>query len=128
MPEWSTYKKMAQERGALALELYVVESLPASDENILKSVLPRHLEYQKELEARGELFLAGPLSDDTGQYMQGGGLIIYRCESLEHARKLAEGDPMHRENARTFILRRWLVNEGSPMFSTQLSTQSVKFS
>lgn len=126
MPAWNTYKKMAQERGALALELYVVESIADADEDTLKSVLPRHLDYQQELEARGELFLAGPLSDVTGQYMQGCGLIIYRCDSFEHALKLAEGDPMHSEKARTFTLRRWLVNEGSLQFSTKLSSQSVK--
>lgn len=128
MPEWSTYKASAQERGALALELYAVESTPVADEQTLKSVLPEHLDYQRKLETAGKLFLAGPLSDDTGAFMQGSGLIIYRCSSLEEANELAEGDPMHAKKARSFRLRRWLVNEGSPAISTALSSQSVKLS
>jgi len=128
MPQWSAYKQSAQERGALAFELYVVESTPVADEAALKAVLPQHLDYQKQLESTGSLFLAGPLSDDSGELMQGSGLMIYRCESLEQAKTLADSDPMHQQNARTYRLRRWLVNEGSPRLSTALSSQSVSLS
>ena len=125
MPEWSVYKASAKERGALALELFAVESTPIADEAKLKEILPRHLAYQKRLELECKLFLAGPLSDDSGKLMQGSGLIIYRCESHEEALTLAGNDPMHAENARSFRLRRWLINEGSPKLSTALSSQSV---
>lgn len=128
MPDWTTYKESAKDRGALALELYAVESTPIADEQALKSALPAHLDYQRMLEAAGKLFLAGPLSDDTGALMEGSGLIIYRCDSLEEANALAENDPMHANNARKFRLRRWLVNEGSPQLSTALSSQSVTLS
>jgi len=128
MPEWSTYKASAKERGALALELFAVESTPIADEQRLKSVLAEHLDYQRELEAAGKLFLAGPLSDDSGDFMQGSGLIIYRCNSLAEATQLAENDPMHAKKARSFRLRRWLINEGSPTISTALSSQSVTLS
>ncbi|MFK7994511.1 MAG: YciI family protein [Granulosicoccus sp.] len=128
MPDWSTYKASAKQRGALALELYVTESTPISDELALKTILPEHLEYQRKLETEGKLFLAGPLSDDTGTLMEGSGLVIYRCGSLEEARVLAENDPMHAKNVRKYRLRRWLINEGSPQFSTALSSQSVKLS
>ncbi len=128
MPDWNAYKSHAKERGALALELFAVESTPVADEQKLKAVLPRHLEYQKELEAAGKLFLAGPLSDDTGSLMQGSGLVIYRCESWDEAVALADKDPMHSENVRSYRLRRWLVNEGSLQFSATLSSQSVAVS
>ncbi len=128
MPDWNAYKSHAKERGALALELFAVESTPIADEETLKAVLPRHLAYQKALEAAGKLFLAGPLSDDTGTLMQASGLVIYRCESWDEAVALANEDPMHVENVRSYRLRRWLVNEGSLQFSAALSTQSVSVS
>ncbi|MEM9351162.1 MAG: YciI family protein, partial [Pseudomonadota bacterium] len=53
---------------------------------------------------------------------QGIGLIIYRADSLEAARALADGDPMHKTGARSYILRRWMINEGSLTLSVGLST------
>lgn len=123
MPSWDDYKKTAKSRGALALELYAVESTPAGDPELVKAALPDHLAYQKEMEAKGSLVLAGPLSDDTGEAMQGVGLIIYRAETFEQARSYAEADPMHKRGARAFKLRRWLVNEGSLNVTLSLSDQ-----
>lgn len=125
MPAWSDYKAEATARGALAHELYMVLSTPAGDPAQVKETLPAHLAYQAEQEAAGALFLAGPASDETGEMMEGTGLIIYRAASLEDARKIAEADPMHAAGARTFVLRRWLVNEGSLTLSVKLSAQSV---
>jgi hypothetical protein len=125
MPKWEVYKAHAKERGALALELYAVESVPAGTPDAVKENLPAHLAYQAELEEAGKLALAGPMSDLSGDMMEGTGLIIYRAESLEEARLLAEDDPMHASGARSFTLRRWLVNEGSLQLSVGLSTKAV---
>lgn len=125
MPKWSEYKQIAQERGSLALELYMVHSTPAAAPPEMQKLLPDHLAYQGEMEAQGSLVMAGPLSDETGEEMQGSGLIIYRADSLETARKIAEQDPMHAKGGRTFTIRRWLVNEGSLTISVQLSHQKV---
>lgn len=127
MPAWEDYKSEAASRGALAFELYVVHSIPAAAPEEIKKNLPDHLAYQADQEAAGALFLAGPLSDETGAEMQGMGQIIYRAPSLEAARTLAENDPMHRSGARTFTLRRWLVNEGALQLNVSLAGQSVKF-
>lgn len=125
MPAWDEYKAEAKSRGALAFELYAVQSIPAGDPATVKANLPDHLAYQGEQERQGTLFLAGPMSDETGGEMQGMGLIIYRAASLEAAQALAENDPMHKSGARTFTLRRWLVNEGSMTLSVGLSSQRV---
>lgn len=125
MSSWNEYKETAKSRGALAFELFVVETTLATTPQDMQATLPAHLAYQKEQEAFGKLFLAGPLSDTSGENMSGGGLIIYRAASMEEARSLAENDPMHAEGKRTFTLRKWLVNEGSPSFSTALSDQRV---
>ena len=128
MPAWNEYKAIAKERGALAFELYIVETTPIAAPEALQQTLPAHLAYQKQLEHEGKLFLAGPTSDMTGERMEGTGLIIYRANSLEEADALAKGDPMHSQNIRSYTIRKWLVNEGSPRLETSLSSQSVIFS
>lgn len=122
MVAWTDYKAQAVARGALALELYAAQSTPAAAPDVVKANLPAHLAYQADLERAGHLAFAGPLSDETGDEMQGMGLIIYRAESLEAARALAEADPMHKSGARSFVLRRWMINEGSLTLTVGLST------
>lgn len=128
MVAWTEYKDGAKSRGALALELYAVVSTPAKPPEDLKAHLPDHLAYQAKLESEGALALAGPMSDESGENMQGQGLIIYRAESLEAARALAENDPMHKSGGRSFTLRRWMINEGSLNLSVGLSTHKVSLS
>ncbi|MEM9604605.1 MAG: YciI family protein [Pseudomonadota bacterium] len=125
MPSWNEYKAEATARGALALELYVVQSVPAGEPEAVRANLPDHLAYQASLEASGVLVMAGPVSDETGELMQGAGQIIYRADSLEAARGHAEADPMHASGARRYTLRRWLVNEGALTVSVKLSAQQV---
>lgn len=125
MPNFETYKEIAQARGALALELYVVVSTPVEGGASVPDTLPEHLEYQAELERSTRLVMAGPLSDLTGQSIEGAGLIIYRATSMADARAIAAADPMHSKGARQFELRKWLVNEGSLTVSVGLSTGST---
>lgn len=125
MVAWADYKADAKSRGALALELYVATSTPAGKPEDVKASLPAHLAYQAELERAGALAFAGPMSDESGEHMQGMGMIVYRAESLEAARVLAENDPMHLSGARSFVLRRWMINEGSLNLSVGLSTNHV---
>lgn len=127
MASWDAYKSAAAERGALAMELYAVESTPVAPPEAVKETLPSHLAYQQELESAGQLFLAGPLSDATGELMQGTGLIIYRAASLEAARLLAEQDPMHRQGVRQFTIRKWLIKEGFLPLNLALSQQKIVF-
>jgi len=125
MPKWDDYKKAAKERGSLALELYAVISTKASEDADIPSVLPDHLAYQAQQEAAGRLAFAGPLSDLSGEEMVGDGLIIYRCASMDEARRIAEADPMHEKGIRTFVLRKWMINEGSLTLNVGLSGQRV---
>lgn len=122
MVAWKEYKAEAQQRGALALELFVARSTPAQSSEDIRAVLPEHLAYQAKLERAGQLAFAGPLSDESGAEMQGVGLIVYRADGLEAARALADADPMHQSGARTYEMRRWLINEGSFTLSVGLST------
>lgn len=125
MVAWADYKSDAKARGALALELYAALSTPVKAPEDVKAALADHLAYQAELERAGHLAFAGPMSDETGEHMQGVGLIIYRADSLEAAALLAQNDPMHLSGARTYTLRRWMINEGSFTLSVGLSTGKV---
>ena len=125
MTSFSDYKEIARARGALAFEVFVVESVAMAEPDSLQESLPAHLDYQKSLEAKGALVFAGPLSDTTGDAMSGGGLIVYRAASYDEALALAEADPMHRDGKRSFTLRRWLINEGSLTISLSLSGQRI---
>ena len=52
-------------------------------------------------------------------------MIVYRAESLDAARALADNDPMHLSGARSYVLRRWMINEGSLSLNVGLSTNQV---
>ncbi len=125
MPTWKEYKKESVERGSLAFEVYCVHSKPAGEMSAVKQNLPAHLAYQAEQEKKGTLMLAGPVSDLSGELMEGEGQIIYRTASLEEALKITENDPMHLSGARSFTIRRWLINEGSFQLDLKLSTRRI---
>jgi hypothetical protein len=52
-------------------------------------------------------------------------MIIYRAKDMDEAYKLAQGDPMHSSGARTFTVKKWLVNEGRLSFTINLSSQTA---
>ncbi len=125
MPAWNEYKAQATARGALAFELYVAVSTPAKGPEDLRAVLPEHLAYIAQLEKDGVLAFSGPLSDETGGQMEGMGMMVLRAGSMDEARAFAANDPMHTTGTRTFVLRKWLVNEGGLTVNVRLSGQSV---
>jgi uncharacterized protein YciI len=62
---------------------------------------PAHLAYINRLFKEGKVVMAGPFADGRG------GMVLYRTESEEEARRLAEQDPEVAEGARTLELREW---------------------
>ena len=80
--------------------LYVA-MLPIVDVDLNAKVRPAHLKYLDELYRQGKVVSAGPFTDKKG------GMVIYKADSYEEAMKLAEGDPVIVEKARTLELREW---------------------
>ncbi len=124
MPAWDDYKAQAKERGALAHEVYVVQSLKNVDGDI-PSVLSDHLAYIGSLESSGALMFAGPMSDPTGARNDGDGMLVLRAESLEQATEMAANDPMHSSGTRSFTIRKWMINEGTLGLTVGLSTGAL---
>jgi uncharacterized protein len=105
---------------SLRMQLYVVTSIAKSLDAVKKN-LPEHRAYLRDLENKDILFGAGPLWTDDGQYFEGDGMLIYRANSVEEARQLAQSDPMHKNGAREFTIRPWLLNDGSITIRVTLS-------
>jgi uncharacterized protein len=105
---------------SLRMQLYVVTSIAKSFDAV-KQNLPAHRAYLRELENKDILFGAGPLWTDDGEYFEGDGMLIYRASSVEEAHQLAQADPMHKNGAREFKIRPWLLNDGSITIRVTLS-------
>lgn len=125
---WRQRIDAARSEGLAAREYFVVFSDPAGDKDRVREKLQVHLDYQRDLERRGVLLAAGPLSDEKGEAWTGRGMIILRAASLEEARRIAEADPMHASGARNFVLLPWLMNEGSFSLVVKLASQGIEFS
>jgi len=113
-------------RGMLQKQLYVIFTEPTSGMAPIMQVIKEHLDYQIDLEKRGIMFAAGPLWTDDGKSWAGEGMVIVRAASTEEAEEIAKADPMHRNGARRFRVRPWLINEGSITVRIGYSDQRVE--
>ena len=120
-------KENMRPKQALGMELYVYETRLSGDPNEMVTFLPEHLEYQLELERKGIMFGAGPLFEqDHPKGPPAAGMIIIRADSMEHAREIADADPMHKAGVRSYTLRKWFLNEGSLEVSLKFSAQNFE--
>ncbi len=118
---WQDHIDHVSAKGLLAKRLYVILTMPTGTLDALAQHLGAHLAYQKDLEARGITFAAGPFADDAEQQWSGEGMIIIRAESMAQARAIADADPMHQSGARSYRIRPWLLNEGSATVTVRYS-------
>ncbi|MEO7853945.1 MAG: YciI family protein [Rubrivivax sp.] len=121
MSSWQDHIDHVSAKGLLAKRLYVILTTPTGPLEALAEHLGAHLAYQKDLEARGITFAAGPFADDAEQEWSGEGMIIVRADSLVEARTIADADPMHSTGVRRYRIRPWLLNEGSYTLSVRYS-------
>jgi len=99
----------------LQKELYVISTTRAPGVSLeeMREVVPQHLAFQLDLEARGIMFGAGPLFPADSDHWQGEGMVIIRANSLEEAKAIAAEDPMHTAGKRQYTVREWMMNEGT---------------
>jgi uncharacterized protein len=110
---WQDLVELCTTKGLLAKQLWVISSKPTNGLGPILDNLEEHLAYQTKLEQDGIMFAAGPLASEDLTEWLGEGLFMYRADSLDAARKLAEADPMHSSGARSFTIREWMLNEGT---------------
>lgn len=87
-----------------------------------------HLTHQVEMERQGVMFAAGPLFGEDDSAWNGDGMFVIRAASYADAMAIAARDPMHQSGARTFIVRPWLLNEGSVSVRLELSSGTMRIS
>jgi len=80
---------------------YYAAFLRMKDLEKSQSYRPQHLDFLVENEKAGRIFARGKFADNSG------GLVIYRADSLEEARKTAEIDPYILCGARELELHEW---------------------
>ena len=110
---WHELVELCTTKGLLAKQLWVISSKPTDGLGPILDNLEEHLAYQTKLERDGIMFAAGPLASEDLTEWLGEGLFMYRADSIDAARKLAEADPMHSSGARGFTIREWMLNEGT---------------
>ena len=116
-------KAHPDERHAGAQKVYFAcftERGQASMEAIQR-VVPEHKQWIAEQEAAGRIFVAGPFLTEDYSYA-GSGLIVFRADTAEQARLLAQLDPMHADGLRTFRIVPWQINEGAVHIDLTLSS------
>jgi uncharacterized protein YciI len=77
----------------------------------------KHVAWMLGLEAKGVLFLSGPLLSGPGS-----GVTVIRADDQDAARAVAAADPFVQAGLRTFTLHRWRLNEGSVSVTISLGT------
>lgn len=67
-------------------------------------ILDIHKAYLQKYIDEGKIFAKGPFTDHTG------GLVIYKADSYEEAKEMAENDPAIIEKSRKLYLKEWRSN------------------
>tara|TARA_Y100001958_G_C20735188_1_gene226335 strand:- start:9 stop:401 length:393 start_codon:yes stop_codon:yes gene_type:complete len=107
-------------------DLYVIFTKPTNGMGPVMENLDEHLKFQVSLEKKGIMFGAGPFWEENEIDWNGEGMVIIRANSINHAKEIANSDPMHSSGARSFIVRPWLLNEGNIEVSLDYSTGKFK--
>ena len=71
------------------------------DADKIAAVRQAHIDYLDRLVAEGKIHLKGRFPDGSG------GLTIYRAETLDEGRTLAESDPFVQSGARRLEFHEW---------------------
>ncbi len=122
--KWDDLVQKCERMGLLAKQLYVVFTSPVNGLGPVLKNLEAHLKFQSELEGKGIMFGAGPFPDDREEKWEGEGMVIIRANSMEEARSIADQDPMHKSGARSYRIRKWLLNEGRMTLELTFSKKS----
>lgn len=112
--------------GRLAQRFYIVFAEPTERAAQRSLATEAHLAYLAELEAAGNLFMAGPFVGEDG-ISTGGGMFVLRAASLAEAEKIAARDPYNAGGYRTFRVAPWRLDQGSFGISASFSTGGWRF-
>ncbi len=109
-------------------QLYILFGSPTSAWDIgsdaTQDGLAAHVDYLRELERTGVMFMGGPFRAADYEW-DGSGMIVVRAESLEEAQRRAEADPLFTRRLRDYDVRGWQLNEGRLVLTVDLDSNQV---
>jgi uncharacterized protein len=107
----------------LGRDYWLIWSVPVAgtDQAAVDARAEEHVAWLLGLEARGVLFLSGPLLSGPGTG-PGSGVTVIRADDQNAARAIASADPFVRAGLRTFTVHRWRLNEGRVDVTVSLGT------
>ena len=80
---------------------YFVAVFEMVDREKDKEILDVHIDFLNQNIKKGNIYAKGPFMDHTG------GLVIYKMNSFEEAKALAESDPVIVEGTRKMMFKQW---------------------
>lgn len=80
---------------------YFVAVFEMVDRDKDKEILDIHIDFLNKNIETGNIYAKGPFMDHTG------GLVIYKMDSYEEAKTLAESDPVIVEGTRKMLFKQW---------------------
>lgn len=83
---------------------YFAAILHMKDPSINQKYRPQHLSYLEKLEQEGKIHIRGPFADGAG------GLVVYKAETFEEAKEMAENDPYIVHGVRRLELHEWKID------------------
>jgi uncharacterized protein len=106
---------LSSDNGRARRYLIFLISIPGRE--LTPEVVKRHATHLAQLDREGKLVLAGPIPERAG------GLIVLQVPSLEHARAIADEDPMITAGFQRYELGTWIMsnrdNGYAPPFSPE---------
>ena len=114
----------------LRKRLFVMMRSPKRPEQA-STHIESHLRWAIAAEAAGHLFASGPfVAAGVAPGTPGspaGGLTILRADSIEHACRIADGDPYVQTETVSYEMKEWLLMEGSFGLRINFSSGSYAF-
>ena len=83
-------------------------------EDKLEEIQTAHLAHLRELAKAGKLLVAGPLGDQPDPRWRG--IELFRVETLEEAKRLAEEDPAVKAGRLEAVVMTWYTEKGALSF------------
>jgi uncharacterized protein YciI len=89
---------------------YFAVLLPMRDTQKSQELRPQHLDYLARQVREGKVWARGRFTDGSG------GLVIYRSESADDIRRIAENDPYVASGARGLEIHEWelITDDAAP--------------
>ena len=104
--------------------LWVALAKAIGSQEAISSHVANHLQWMKDMEARGKIWASGPFPKEG--ILVGDGMTILDASNEAEARSLMDQEPLTKLGLRTYELYPWDLREGRITIQLNASTSSYK--